>query len=143
MSLVRIPLGALGVDAPRRGFPLVPARLRLGDQPALGLFHPVALPAARAGVARAGSPALVVRDGVLEVGFPGMPGAGREGAFPVADLDQVTQGVVRLVRVRLVAVVAGERWNGFQRHGELPAAGQMGTTEAVSEAPTVDQLGLF
>src|SRR5262249_54426178 len=47
----------------------------------------------------AGAAALVVGDGVLEVCFAGVPGAGGEGAGAVADLDQVAEGVVGLVAV--------------------------------------------
>ena len=80
----------------------------LGDGPAGRLFDPVAPAASRAGVARARSSAFVVGNGVLEVGFSGVAGAGRERAVAVSDLDQVAEGVVGLVGVRLVGVVARE-----------------------------------
>jgi hypothetical protein len=53
-----------------------------------------------------------------------VPGAGGEGAFAVADLDQVAEGVVGLVGVRLVPVVAAGQRDGFEVDGELAAAGQ-------------------
>ena len=77
----------------------MPAGLGLGDGPAFGLLDPVAAAASGAAIARAGPAALVIRDGVLEVGLAGMAGTRREGAGSVADLDQVAQGVVRLVTV--------------------------------------------
>src|SRR5690348_14503023 len=80
--------------------------------------------AAGAGVACAGSAALVVRDGVLEVRLAGVAGAGWEGALVIPDLDQVAQGVVWLVGVRLVPVVAVERRDRAQVHGQPPAVGQ-------------------
>jgi hypothetical protein len=78
----------------------------VGDVPAFGLLYFVAAPASGVGVAGAGLSALVIGGGVLEVRFTGMPGAGGEGAFAVADLDQVAEGVVGLVGMRLMAVVA-------------------------------------
>src|SRR6516225_12333773 len=78
----------LGVGAAGGGGPLVPAGPGLGDGPSRGLLDPVAFPAARCAVAGAGPPALVVGGGVLEVAAAGVPGAGREGARPVPDLDQ-------------------------------------------------------
>src|SRR5262245_48286110 len=83
----RVLHGSLGVAAAGRGGPLVPAGPGLGDAPAAGLLDPVAAAAARAAVAGAGPAALVVGEGVLEVAAAGVPGAGREGARPVADLD--------------------------------------------------------
>jgi len=77
----------------------VVAGFGLGDGPAFGLFDPMAAAAAGGAVARAGFAALVVGGGVLEVGVAGVPGAGRERAGAVADLDEVAQGVVRLVAV--------------------------------------------
>ena len=47
---------------------------------------------------------------MLEVALPGMPVAGRERAGVVADLDQVAEGHVGIVGVRLVPVIAVERW---------------------------------
>src|ERR1700723_2580352 len=80
--------------------------------------------AARTSVASAGPPALVVGGGVLEVGLAGVAGAGWERAFSVADLDEVAEGVVGLVRAGLVAVVAIEGRHRPQLDHEVPAAGQ-------------------
>src|SRR5690242_7797864 len=80
--------------------------------------------AARPRITGAGPPALVVRSGVLEVGFPGGPGAGRERAVAVADLDEVAERVIRLIGMRLVAVVALERRHRPQSHDEAPSVGQ-------------------
>ena len=68
--------------------------------------------------------ALVIRDSMLEVRFPGMSRTGRERAVSVADLDEVPKGVVWLVGVRLIAMVAfkGRHWQ--QVYGEVPAVGQ-------------------
>jgi hypothetical protein len=63
------------------------------------LLDPVAAAAAGAAVAGAGPAALAIRDRVLEVGLAGVAGARREGALSVADLDEVAEGVVRLVAV--------------------------------------------
>src|SRR5215831_4701013 len=115
---------ALGVAAAGRGGPPVPAGPGLGDAPAPGLLDPVAFPAARPAVAGAGPPALVVRGGVLEVAAAGVPGAGREGARPVPDLDQVPQRVAGLVAARLVPVVAAGDRDRPELDRELPAAGQ-------------------
>ncbi len=71
-SINRVPFRALHINPAGWGLPLVPAWFRLGDGPAGCLFYLVALSAAGAGVACAGSSALVVRDGVLEVAFPGV-----------------------------------------------------------------------
>src|ERR1700693_2711978 len=70
-----IALGALGVGAARRGYPLVPAWPGLRNVPAGRLFDLVAGATASSGVARTGSSTLVVGDCVLEVAFPCMPGA--------------------------------------------------------------------
>jgi len=56
---------------------------------------------------------------MLKVGLPRVAGAGRERAVAVADLDEVTQGVVRLVGVWLVGMVTREGRHLFQAHGEL------------------------
>jgi hypothetical protein len=61
---------------------------------------------------------------VFEVAFPGVPGTGWERAVTVADLDEVAERVVRLVGVRLVAVVAGKRGHWLQFHAEVAAVGQ-------------------
>src|SRR5579875_1052810 len=97
--------GSLGVDASAGCAPLVPARAGLGDAPPLGLFHLVAAAAARARVAQTCSSAPVIGNGMLEVRFAGVPGAGRERARPVPDLDQVAEGVTRLVGMGLVPVI--------------------------------------
>ena len=76
---------------------MVPAGFGLGDFPAGCLFDLVAGAGACAGVAAARSSALVVGDGVLEVGLSRVAGAGRQGALVVADLDQVAEHVVGLV----------------------------------------------
>src|ERR1700728_4989932 len=85
-----------------------------------------------AGIAGTRSSALVVRDGVFEVGFSRVAGAGRERTVPVADLDQVAEGVVGLVGVRLVGVVAREGGHRFQAQGELEAAGDRERPDAVT-----------
>jgi hypothetical protein len=61
---------------------------------------------------------------MFEVGFAGVPGTGRKSALPITDLDQVAQGVIRLVGVRLVPVVAVGQRDGSEVDGELAAAGQ-------------------
>src|ERR1700751_1056059 len=102
----------------------MPAWPELGNFPAFRLFDLVTGPAAGTRIASACASALVVRDSVLEVGFPGMSGTGRERAVSVADLDEVPKGVVWLVGVRLIAVVAfkGRHWQ--QVYGEVPAVRQ-------------------
>src|SRR5580693_5999910 len=110
-----VALGFLGVGAAGWCFPLMPAGFGLSDFPAGCLFDLVAGAASCSGVAGAGPAALVVGDGVLEVGLFGVAGAGRQGALGVADLDQVAEHVVGLVGVRLppvVAVVGGEGLEG-------------------------------
>jgi hypothetical protein len=116
--------GALGVDAAGRGCPLVPARKWLCEVPALGLLDLVAASASCAGVAHTGASALVIGDCVLEVGLPGVPGAGREGALAVPNLDQVPQQGAWLVGVGLVAVVAARHRDGVQLDAEVASAGQ-------------------
>jgi hypothetical protein len=55
-------------------------------------------------------PPLMPRKRVLEVTSAGLPDTDRHGALAVSDLDQVTQGVGRLVAAGFVAVVAvGDR----------------------------------
>src|SRR5215470_15913334 len=117
-------LWALGVAAAGRGGPLVPAGPGLGDAPPPGLLDAVAFSAACSAVAGAGPAALVIGGGVLEVAAAGGPGAGREGALAVADLDQVRQRVAGLVAARLVPVVAAGDRDRAGPDGELPAAGQ-------------------
>src|ERR1700722_1735165 len=53
-----------------------------------------------------------------------MAGAGWKGALVVADLDEVPEGVVGLVRVGFPPVVAGVGGDGFERDGVLQATGQ-------------------
>src|SRR6266567_2539926 len=89
--------GALQVGTAGHGGPLGPAWLGLGDLPAGGLLDAVAGATARVGIAGAGGAALAVRDSVLEIRLAGVPGAGREGTLPIADLDQVAQPVIWLV----------------------------------------------
>src|SRR6185437_11346516 len=120
----RVPLGALNIDPATRGLPLMPARPGLGDAPARRLLDLMAPPAAGARVTAAGAAAPVVRGRVLEVGVPRVPGARREGALVVADLNKVAEPVVRLVRVGLVPVIAVERGQRLELHDEVPAAGQ-------------------
>ena len=91
---VRVSPGFLDVDATGWGLPLVPAWSGLGDLPAGGLLDAVAGAAACAGVAGTGLSALVVGGGVLEVGLPGVPGAGRERTLPVADLNSANFGKI-------------------------------------------------
>src|SRR5512146_158999 len=102
----------------------MPAGFRLGDVPAWRLLDSMAFPGAGTRVAGASSAALVIRDGVLEVGIPGMTGAGRERAAAVADLDKVTEGVVRLIGMRLARVVARVCCHLFERHGHRAATGE-------------------
>src|ERR1700758_3064520 len=102
----------------------MPAWPELGNFPAFRLFDLVTGPAAGTRIASACASALVVRDSVLEVGFPGMSGTGREGTVSVADLDEVPKGVVWLVGVRLIAVVASERGHRQQIRGEVRAIRQ-------------------
>ena len=42
----------------------------------------------------------------------------------IPDLDEVAEGIVRLVRAGLVPVVAGARGDGLDPHGAFLAAGQ-------------------
>src|SRR5262249_33195133 len=68
--------------------------------------------------------ALLVRGGMLEVTVAGVPGAEREGTFPVPDLDEMPEGVAGLVTVRLMPVVAvGHRYRA-EFDGELPPVGE-------------------
>jgi hypothetical protein len=53
-----------------------------------------------------------------EVGFARMARAGRERAGVIPDLEQVAELVIGLVSIRLVTVVALERGDRFQFHGE-------------------------
>src|ERR1700748_290802 len=99
----------------------MPSRFRLADVPAFGLFDLVAGTTSGTGVARARSSAFVVWRRMLEVGFPRVPGTDRESACAVADLDQMAEGVIRLVGVRLVPVVTIERRDRLHIHGEIPA----------------------
>src|SRR5215470_8099186 len=122
--LCRVSHRALGVAAAGWGGPPVPAGPGLGDGPARGLLDPMASAAARSAVAGAGPAALVVGEGVLEVAAARVPGAGREGALAVPDLDQVPQRVAGPVAVRLVPVVAAGDRHRAGLDGELPAAGR-------------------
>ena len=101
----------LGCRCGRWGFPTGASRgPGLRDGPSLGLLDLVAASAARAGVARARASALVVGGGMLEVAVPGVPGAGRERACPVPDLDEMPEGVAGLVRMGFKSVIAvGDR----------------------------------
>src|SRR5215469_5911880 len=69
---------------------------------------------------------------MLEVGFAGMPGARRERALSVPHLDEVLEGVIRLVAVGLVPVVAVGDRDGLKFDGVLTAAGQGECPGAVS-----------
>jgi hypothetical protein len=69
----------------------MPAGDRLCEAPAWGLLDPVAAAAACAGVAHTGTSALAMGRCMLKVGVTGVPGAGREGALAVPNLDQVPQ----------------------------------------------------
>ena len=120
----RVALGALHVDPAGRCLPLVPAGARLGDGPAGRLLDLVTRSAAGSGVTAAGPAALVERNGMLEVRLARVPGARREGAGAVTDLNQVTEPVVGLVRMRLVPVITVERGHRLEFHGEIPAVGQ-------------------
>ena len=61
---------------------------------------------------------------MLEVAGVGVPGAEREGAFSVPDLDEMPEGVAGLVAVRLMPVVAiGHRYRA-EFDGELPPRGE-------------------
>src|SRR5580693_1300721 len=102
----------------------MPAGLGLGEGPAGQLLDLVAAAGAGACVARAGRPAFVVGDGVLEVGVAGGSGAGWPGAGVVADLDQAAQPVAGQVGVDPVAVVAVVGGHDVEPDGELPPAGQ-------------------
>src|SRR6185437_416101 len=84
----------------------------------------MAASAAGTRVTAAGPAALVVGPGMLEVRFAGVAGAGREGAFPVADLHQVPQQVTGLVAGCLIPVVAVGDGDGPEADVVVPAAGQ-------------------
>jgi len=114
----------------------MPARPWLGYLPAFRLLDLMALAASRAGVAAACPAALVVRHGMLEVGLRGVPRAGRKGAFLVTDLDQVTEGGVGLIGMRLVPVIAFDCGDRFQSHGELSAVGHGKFPRAVAAGRT-------
>ena len=73
------------------------AGLWLGHGPAGGLLDPMAPAASCTGVAGAGAAALVVGEGVLEVGLSRVPGAGRERAVAVSDLNEVAEPVIGLI----------------------------------------------
>src|SRR5689334_9567925 len=88
---------ALGVGAAGRRGPPVPSGSRLGDAPPLGLLDLMASAGSGSGVAGACPAAPVIGGGVLEVRFPGVPGAGRECARAVTDLDQVPEHIAGLV----------------------------------------------
>ena len=82
--------------------------------------------AAAAAVAATRFPALVVRDGVLEVAAAGGADAGGLGALPVPDLDQVAEQAARPVPGRLIPVVTVVDRDRDQRDGVvLPADGQV------------------
>src|SRR5580692_1670431 len=105
-------LGRLHVDAAGRGPPLMPAWPWLGDLPASRLLHLVTGPAARTRIAGTRPATFIERDSVLEVAVFCVPIAGRERAGEIADLDQVPEGIVRLVRMRFVSMVTleGRHW---------------------------------
>src|SRR6185437_12706103 len=84
----------------------------------------MAASAAGTRVTAAGPAALVVGQGMLEVRFAGVAGAGREGTFPVADLHQVPQQITGLVAVCLIPVIAVGDGDGPEADVVLPAAGQ-------------------
>src|ERR1700739_227976 len=102
----------------------MPSRFGLADVPTFGLFYLVAGATSGTGIACARSSAFVVRRRMLKIGFPRVPGTDRESACAIADLDQMAEGVIRLIGGRLVPVVAIDRRDWLQFHGEIPAAGQ-------------------
>jgi hypothetical protein len=66
-------------------------------------------------------------NGVLEVGLPGMPGAGGERALKIADLDEVAEDVAGLVGGGVMAVVAvlGRDRLKFHEHGGTAGQGEV------------------
>jgi hypothetical protein len=60
---------------------------------------------------------------VFEVAVLRMAVAGRERAGVITHLDLVAEAVIWLVGMGFVAVLAPERWHGFQSRGELSAVG--------------------
>ncbi len=69
----------------------------LCDIPAVGLLDLVTGPAAGPAVAAARVAAFLEWLRVLEVGFRGVPGAGREAALAIPDVDEVAEQIARIV----------------------------------------------
>ena len=61
---------------------------------------------------------------MLKIGVTGVPGAGRECAGAIADLDQVAERVVGLVPAGLVAMITIVSRDRFDAHDEFPVTGQ-------------------
>jgi hypothetical protein len=88
------------------------AWFRLSQLPPLGLLKPVVVPAQRGKPAFAGDPALVPRQGVVQVAARGGAAAARRGAPRAAGPDQVLElaaGPVPGLGVLVVAAAAGDR----------------------------------
>ena len=94
-----------------RGSPLQDTWFRLSQLPPLGLLAPVVVPAQRGQPAFAGEPALVPRDGMVQVAARRWPAAARRAAPGAAGADQVLElaaGLVPGFGVPVVAAAAGD-----------------------------------
>src|SRR6202034_2208758 len=109
IPLQRVAVGADRVGAAGRGGPGEDAGLGLLELPPGVLLELMVAPAPAAKVAAAGPPALVVGDGVVQVGAPGGLDADRAAARHVAGGDVFAQPRWRPVPRRLVGVRAASR----------------------------------
>src|ERR1700677_641468 len=80
--------------------------------------------AAGARIARTRPSVFMIRDSVFEICLFRMAGAGRESTGAVPDLDEMTQGVARLVPACFALMIAFMGRDRLERDGEVPAAGQ-------------------
>ena len=136
----RVAFWFLDVDAAGRGLPAVPPGLRLGDVPAWRLLDLMARATAGARVTRTGSPALVIRQSVLEIRVARVPIAGWERTGAVSDLDEMAEPVARLVAVGLVTMVTFEDRHRVDAHGrararQVAASVQVPNSSSVSGLP--------
>ena len=116
----------------RLGWSMRASRLGLGDRPSARLFNLMAAAAAGARVAAHVLPPLSYGRACSKSDLTGGPGAGRERALLISDLDQATKPVTRLVGVDLVAMVTGVCEHDVEPHGQFLATGQRQCPRAVS-----------